>query len=143
MSKKKKRLRSSAYAVTIEPAPESDKEQFVPYPLERFLTEKALWAANYFVLWPIGLALTADVEIVDGFVISVKGIHVREWVMPQGEKAETINQSATTNKSDYEAFLAYVRERLLAMKPEERMIAMRRLANHSIASPDQILGVEP
>ena len=142
MSKKKK-LRARKHAITFEPAPESDRELFVPYSLERFLTEKALWAANYFVLWPIGLALTADVEIVDGFVVKVRGVHVREWVMPSEEKSETINQSSTENKNDYETFLAFVRERLLNMKPEERISAMRRLSSNDVAQPDQILGAKP
>ncbi len=143
MSKKRK-LRSRKYqAKTIEPQPSVDREQFVHFPLERFLTEKALWAANYFVLWPIGLALTADVEIVDGFVVQVKDIHVREWVMPDGQKSETINQSPSDNKADFELFLGFVRERILDMKPEERVIALRRLANFGVAQPDQILAVGP
>lgn len=38
--------------------------RFVEFPLEQFWDEKAMWAANYFVLWPLGLALTVDVGTV-------------------------------------------------------------------------------
>lgn len=145
MSKKKKRLRGREHyaLVELEPAPTTDVEKFVPFPMERFLAEKALWAANYFVLWPLGLALTASAQVVDGFVVKVNDIHVREWTVPEGKRAETINQSGRENKEDYETFLAFVRERLLRMSAEERVIAMTKLANHGIASPDQILGVKP
>lgn len=147
---------------TLDPA---DREQFVPFDLTQFLNGKSLWAANYFVLWPMGLALTVDVatEAVDAsawcgddkvhvehkrrrgkclgarVTDEVTNLHVRHWVFPNDELGETINQEQAENQGDYEVFLAFVRDRLLNLKPDERHILVNKFNQHGIASAEQIL----
>lgn len=114
------------------------KSEFVPYDLTEFLRRKALWAANYFVLWPLGLALTATVE--DEVVTR---LDVREWAYPEGELGETIEEPSDLNLADYEVFLGFVRERVLAMKPDERKSAIGRLSHNEIASGIQLMIAKP
>jgi hypothetical protein len=121
---------------SLEPEPVADVAEFAPFPLDRFLTEKALWAANYFVLWPLGLALTVNVEIMDGLVVKAENLHVREWTAPVGDR-ETIDQAPAENAADRKSFYEFVLERLSEMKPEERDLARARLEqNISISLPE-------
>lgn len=113
--------------------------ELVTYDLTAFLRRKALWAANYFVLWPLGLALTATTDD-DGVVTR---LDVREWAYPEGELGETIEEPQDLNLADYEAFLSFVRERVLAMKPEERKSAIGRLSHNEIASGIQLMIAKP
>lgn len=143
--------------------------QFVPYDLTAFLDGKAMWAANYFVLWPLGLSLVVDTatEAVDavGWCAdprvhvghprprtrakapcagtrasdAVTNLHVRQWTWPEGELGETINQEPDENQGDYEVFLGFVRDQIVGMKAEERHVVLARLGKHSIASAEQIL----
>lgn len=116
----------------------ASKAQFLPFSLKELLDDKVLWAANYYILWPLGLALT--VEIVDH---EVTNLHVREWVYPEGELGETINLTKEENQSAYVTFLAFVRARLLAMKPEERHVLLHKYEDSGITTPKQLLVVDP
>lgn len=114
--------------------------QFDP---QMFLDSKLLWATNYFVLWPLGLTLAVEVDDALDGERAVSNLHVREWAYPNGEMIETINQDQSENQSDFRVFLAFVRDRLLAMKPDERHSALAALSRHGIAESEQILSVEP
>lgn len=157
-------------AVEPTPADPSSRLSFVEFPLDVFHRRKLLWAANYFVLWPLGVALTVDVATVaadpehwckrktihvahvrkagscagtvrgDG---DVTNLHLREWRYPEGELGETINQDVEENQADYLVFLAYVRDRLLGMKPSERRILLDHYGRNAIAGAEPILAVEP
>lgn len=150
-----------------------DRPAFVPYSLDEFLHGKSMWAANYFVLWPLGLALTATIEVLpveeakfcglerthdahlyhatdlgpagDGAECagtvrgSVVSLGVREWHYPEGEPAETIDQSHGENKADFRAFASYARDRLMAMSPKERKVALDRLENVNIFTAETLL----
>lgn len=139
-----------------------DPPQFVRVAIEDFHLGKFMWAANYFVLWPLGFALTVtheqvalepakycgDLERHDPHKFAPEGktrrrdcmgtrrayvdIHVREWTYPEGELAETIDQDPSENGEDYAEFLTHARERILAMKPAERKLALERLGGHSV-----------
>lgn len=112
--------------------------KMVQFDPQMFLDSKLLWATNYFVLWPLGLTLAVEYD--DG---AVSNLHVREWAYPEGEMIETINQDQSENQSDFRIFLAFVRDRLLDMKPDERHSALAALSRHGIAESEQILSVEP
>lgn len=130
---------------TIDPTPtlmsvEEIEERFIPYSLDQFQVTRALWAANYFVLWPLGLALTVDVatDEATGFK-TVSNLHVREWTYEPGE-AETIDMTKAENNEYYQEFLSFVRERVLNMKVEERQAALARLTqNGPLSDPAQLL----
>lgn len=138
----------------IDPAPEDPAERpsFVEFPLSEFHQGKALWAANYFVLWPLGLALAVSVDVVPveaekfcgvedahdphkvfdadcmGTMLGeYKSLDVRQWEYPEGELGETIAQEDKADHEDFTTFLAFVRGRILAMKPDERVTALARL----------------
>lgn len=147
---------------------DGEREKFLPYDLTAFLNGKALWAANYFVLWPLGLSLVVDVETEYVEAVgwcgdqkvhaehrrgrrakspcrgtrvtdAVTNLHVRTWEYPEGELGETIDQEQLENQADYDVFLGYVRERVLGMKIGERHLALRRLSKHGVAEPGQLL----
>lgn len=121
--------------------PPGEPARLVEFPLDRFLLERALWACNYFVLWPLGLALTATVERDDetGELVHTQKIDVREWTYPVGAPVETIDQRQSENEVDYNTFLAFVAERVGSMRKKERKLAMQRLIAHSIATSDGVL----
>lgn len=118
--------------------------ELIQFDPQVFLDSKLLWATNYFVLWPLGLTLAVEYDAAanDG-ERAVSNLHVREWAYPDGEMIETINQHQSENQSDFRIFLAFVRDRLLAMKPDERHSALAALSRHGIAESEQILSVEP
>lgn len=113
----------------------------VPFDLDRFLDSKSLWAANYFVLWPLGLTLSVTKE--DGEVGDARNLDVREWSYPEGEQIETITQTPEENQACFETWLGFVRERILAMKPDERHATLKLFERHSITGGDQILSARP
>lgn len=122
----------------LHPVEPGGAQHLVPFDLDAFQERKALWAANFFILWPLGLSLTITLEDHDIAVLDV-----REWSYPDGEQIETINQVAEENQADFEVFLGFVRERLLAMKVEERSSALHRFERHSVASGDQLISAAP
>lgn len=123
----------------VQILPAQSHLKFVETSLADFHQSKIMWAANYFVLWPLGLALTVTSETDEAGVKTYTKLDVREWTYPDGELTETINQDEDENQADYAIFLAGARERILAMKPEERVIALHRLAKHEIATAVQMI----
>lgn len=94
--------------------------EFIRYPIENFHLSRALWAANKFVLWPLGLALTIRKED-DG---TYSDFYVSEWSYPPGE-AERID--AEDDAKERAEFIQFALGRIANMKPEEHVAALARL----------------
>lgn len=130
---------SPGLEMTQDPPPPLEKKaEFVPASLRDFVEGKGLWAANFFVLWPLGLALTISVDR-DQDPPVYSDLHVREWVFPEGERGETINLTSEENTVEYQKFLEFCFSRITAMKPSERRMAVGRLGQFDIATADKII----
>lgn len=100
-------------------------------------TTGILWALNEFVLWPLGLALTIEVER-PGDDVSLAGapVYLTEWSHAAGH-LETIADATEYTIADLanepegrtpaERFMAFLVGRLADMPDAERQLAVDRL----------------
>ena len=104
-----------------------DDPKFTPFDLKEFLESGALLAVNERVLWPLGLALTVNMDTDTG---AVSDLHVRQWVFADGHH-EIIEDSAPDDPVIVErhaALKAWVEARAASMTvPGEADIALRIL----------------
>ena len=117
------------------PADEAKDGPLVEYSLALAQDARLIWAANYFVLWPLGITLAYEVDSEDALKIP-KNLHFRHY---EGLPLETIEASTEENNDDYRVFLDFVRDRLVAMKPADGRSLVIDYMNHSIAGIDQIM----
>jgi hypothetical protein len=93
------------------------KPKFEHFPLSEFHLKKILWAANRFVLWPAGLALTVAI---DSDEYTSWGIS--EWKYSDGHN-EAID-CPDTNAEDQAIFTEWLRERVSNMPKVDQDIAV-------------------
>lgn len=105
--------------------------KFVDVPLQEFHEGKALWAANFFVLWPLGLALTVHVDR-DKEPAEYVALTVRQHEWTDGHR-ETIEQPPEVDDADMQAFIAWARERIKLMPREEANAAVAHFYDLGLA----------
>lgn len=96
---------------------EAPSPKFVHFPLEEFVGAGLLMLVNERVLWPLGLALTVNVNPASR---QVTGLHVREWQYHDGhhEIIETGHDEVFRQRRA--AVLEWVHQRIQSLPEDER-----------------------
>lgn len=128
-----------------------------PFDVKEFTESGLLWAANHFVLWPLGVALAVTIrspysddrasddanwvaaggKVEDPPGTYLQSLTLMQWAYPDGHR-ETIESESQfewpvgTHIDRWEAFKAFVAARVELMPLEEREAASHRLASLGI-----------